>query len=102
MITEEDAKQRWCPFGRSVFGSPGTSATSGNRLWDNKPDPDSFCIASQCMAWEWDKKENKRKSDRAYTEWRDTGCDNPEVFETSQELSSARQLFEGDCGLKRK
>jgi len=49
-VTEEEAKQRWCPFAR-------IDSTAANR-----PNPgDNFdpsagwppCIASACMAWRW-------------------------------------------------
>ena len=40
MLTESDAKKKWCPFVRVV---PFTVAN---------------CIASRCMAWQWVKAED--------------------------------------------
>lgn len=46
MITEYDAKNRWCPFARlSEMG--GTFNRCG-------PAANVECIGSQCMAWRWD------------------------------------------------
>jgi hypothetical protein len=49
-MTEEDAKQKWCPFTRAMAASVGTSA---NRLLNGAPHRGSMCIASACMAWRW-------------------------------------------------
>lgn len=58
MMTEDEAKLRWCPFARD-------SETSGNRLryggYGESVDPqygakaagEFPCIASACMAWRW-------------------------------------------------
>jgi|LakMenEpi03Aug12_release.lakeMendotaPanAssembly.Ray.scaffolds.fasta_scaffold742957_2 hypothetical protein len=50
-MTEEDAKQKWCPFTRAMAASVSTSP---NRLVDGAPHRGSMCIASACMAWRWD------------------------------------------------
>jgi len=39
-MTEDQARQKWCPFGDDRIG-----------LIDS--DPPSLCIASDCMAWRW-------------------------------------------------
>jgi hypothetical protein len=49
MVTEEEAKKRWCPFARVVRSSTG-AMTSVNRDGPH-PDPRALCIASECMAW---------------------------------------------------
>lgn len=53
-MTEEQAKTRWCPFVRFVFGA--TDYPAGNRFdGDSETAADarsqSLCIASACMAW---------------------------------------------------
>lgn len=37
ILTEHEAREKWCPFARAVVGKTGTE-----------------CIASQCMAWDWE------------------------------------------------
>lgn len=56
MLTEEEAKTRWCPFARAVAPVVDTSAnviggTPANRGSGGAPDPDCRCLASGCMAW---------------------------------------------------
>ena len=51
-MTEDEAKQKWCPFARVM-----SAHDEGN--WNRgKPDEvyhrDPKCIASSCMAWRWD------------------------------------------------
>lgn len=50
MKTEEEARKCWCPFAR--WGT-GHDANSGNRHGDEWGHV--FCIASECMAWRWEK-----------------------------------------------
>lgn len=51
MMTEAEAKARWCPFANC---SNHGDASSGNRSWDGVPDnPAVRCIGSRCMAWRW-------------------------------------------------
>jgi hypothetical protein len=45
MMTEADAKNRWCPFARSLRGA--------NRDIEGGPDHACRCLASGCMAWRW-------------------------------------------------
>jgi len=62
-MTEEQAKEKWCPFGR-VIGAHADAGniqrlhTGYNRLWrrdsqEMEPAKASACIASRCMAWRW-------------------------------------------------
>lgn len=59
MLTEEEAKGKWCPFARVALdygeGTAGSRmVASANRGWADLADHlnvDSRCIASQCMAW---------------------------------------------------
>lgn len=54
MLTEKEAKEKWCPFARnpiplrSNLGNVGFVV--GNRAKDDDQSP---CIASECMAWRW-------------------------------------------------
>ena len=53
LLTEEQAKQKWCPWARIARDGSGI----GNRYsFDNDLATDSAfarCIASDCMAWRW-------------------------------------------------
>lgn len=55
MYTEEEAKGKWCPFGRSMNGM-------------NKPDPHSDyhtnCSASECMAWRFGYPQEYKHNDK--------------------------------------
>lgn len=54
--TEEEAKEKWCPFARQVVGD-AQAAASGNRdLNCGGPlavHDGNRCIGSRCMAWRW-------------------------------------------------
>lgn len=56
MMTESEAKQRWCPFVRFKSQHSG-SAPAHNRdvsLYDYESiGPEFACIGSRCMAWQW-------------------------------------------------
>lgn len=53
MHAEDEAKTKWCPFGRlSVTDEP-----AANR-WGNGSDQETKCIGSGCMAWRWGDKIN--------------------------------------------
>ena len=60
-MTEEEAKEKWCPFTRVGFwiNAPDDSflATSGNRM--TPMNDECNCIASGCMAWRWSRKDFK-------------------------------------------
>mgnify|MGYP001595231558 CR=1 FL=1 len=53
MMTEIEAKKRWCPFALRPLSSGG----SGNRGNDSGGTQvtNVNCLASGCMAWRWDK-----------------------------------------------
>lgn len=55
MMTEDEAKTKWCPFFRSAIAvRPGDDLEhSINRSDIRRPDnaPSDACLASQCMAW---------------------------------------------------
>lgn len=52
LVTEEEAKTRWCPHTRVIFEDAGT----GNR-WPGADDLllpiNSMCLGPGCMAWRW-------------------------------------------------
>ena len=59
-MTEEEAKTRWCPFARPVFGRDGGGRSfvlaAEGRKATVEPDGrlrnvEQTCIASACMAW---------------------------------------------------
>ncbi len=54
MLTETDAKAKWCPMAR-VGGDPGSEAAgvSYNRWPGGHHEAAASCIASDCMAWRW-------------------------------------------------
>lgn len=50
-LTEDEAKQKWCPEARTVF-SDGDGAI--NRTILGYGDDEGWrCLASECMAWRW-------------------------------------------------
>lgn len=52
-MTEEEAKQKWCPFVR--INMPGSSQQGFNRTVRERDNsllpPGAKCIGSACMAW---------------------------------------------------
>jgi hypothetical protein len=57
VLTEEEARKRWCPFARS-FDTPTELpehiiASGTNRKRGGAPDQWCLCIASDCMVWRW-------------------------------------------------
>ena len=56
-MTEQEAKQKWCPFVRFVTPQDDVEGDYNNRYTSvdmviRKESP-STCIASDCMAWRW-------------------------------------------------
>jgi len=62
LLTEQEAKERWCPFGKvalDVYDGSGecVGSTTVNRVSggtrNGQPVNGSKCLASTCMAWRW-------------------------------------------------
>ena len=53
-MTEDEAKQKWCPMVR--LGSVNGNAHYEGFCWNNRGDDthEANCIASECMAWRED------------------------------------------------
>ena len=52
LLTEKDAKTKWCPYAISAVRRYEDSASVVNRrIGSGKPDVDCMCIAADCMAW---------------------------------------------------
>ena len=49
-MLEEEAKSKWCPFGRTHAERDPQTATVNRRL-DGDPDDACLCLGSGCMAW---------------------------------------------------
>ena len=60
ILTEEEAKTKWCPFGRCVEKAWDAVVTLNDPRGDPGGDK-TMCIASQCMAWRWGTKPSKWK-----------------------------------------
>jgi hypothetical protein len=70
LVTEEDAKEKWCPFARVIERDCDGSTRARNRVVHLdaagnvlKEITDTLagtrCIGSACMAWRWEKSEAK-------------------------------------------
>ena len=86
MTTEEQARQKWCPFVRTAWAMNAADDTAAlctaNR---GNTDNDCLCIASDCMAWRgawrkkvtdrscWDKEELASKPTAPGKDWERIG-----------------------------
>lgn len=55
-MTEEEAKKKWCPFGRQPYDTGShVKAADQQYVTANRPGPSengwTLCIGSNCMAW---------------------------------------------------
>jgi hypothetical protein len=48
-MTENEAREKWCPFARVSAYDHSPNKDSGGNIR-----PGAYCIASRCMAWRWD------------------------------------------------
>lgn len=56
MHTEDEARQKWCPFARVIEmldDEPVEGYGVGNRSTMQTSHPHARCLASECMAWRW-------------------------------------------------
>ena len=65
LMTEEEARQKWCPFARDMLSAGGNRMAYGGGAEDEPESEDCArqfaaemaaahpCIASDCMAWRW-------------------------------------------------
>lgn len=52
LLTEKEAKTKWCPYAISAVRRYEDGASVVNRrIGSGKPDVDCMCIAADCMAW---------------------------------------------------
>lgn len=63
-MTEEEAKTKWCPFGRILAGTDGTPPLAASYNRSSELD-EPRCIASACMAWRWADPTTPHMDDRA-------------------------------------
>jgi hypothetical protein len=64
MMTEDEAKTKWCPMARTSSALEG--CCSINRLYVSSVTTETRCIASDCMAWRCIDREGWRRPDRGY------------------------------------
>ena len=86
MITEEEARKKWC-----VNAPPYKSVGY-------------FCVASECMAWEWGPHvtPTERMGSDVEVTTNEDGSFTRRVFKPLESQEDADKRREGDCGLKRK
>lgn len=52
LVTEEDARGKWCPHVRAIFHSDAGFVVAGNKF-SRDYELEHLCIASECMMWRW-------------------------------------------------
>ena len=95
MYTEDEAKEKWCPFGR-VTDTDGVP--SHNRFFSdasNQDVPQTMCIGPACMAWRWAGVASKARIERFKGYIANTGTTLAEALEAVPEDDTRR----GYCGL---
>lgn len=76
ILTESEARSKWCPEVRCVGGSDETAPrppaanchlnVGAGGMGLNRLPEYARCIASECMAWRWIDREGWRRPDRGY------------------------------------
>jgi hypothetical protein len=69
MLTEAEARDRWCPFARAANFDHDAHLPAGSvpvviNRWGHgnersRPHGDCMCLASRCMAWRWQGSEDR-------------------------------------------
>jgi hypothetical protein len=62
-MIEEEAKTKWCPFGKRYISDEFASGTGMTAINEPESDFRQSCIASDCMMWVWDRKKGGTYSD---------------------------------------
>lgn len=85
MLTEKEARERWCPFSRLV-AMDGDITHAGAPTGYNRPDSKTLgipssanCIGSLCMAWRWSQMEEDVRYFRSTAGIRCEGGDDDET-----------------------
>lgn len=98
MMTEEEAKTKWCPHVRvSGAGSIDGTEWLTNRE-DDGPDDLQFmnCVGSACMAWRWARVANPDFKERAIQQrWPEP----PDTRKPHEKERFVTSETEGFCGL---
>lgn len=81
ICSEEEAKKKWCPFTRIAVVCGNAGAAVNRYPLASTIEPECFCIASDCMAW-----------NRIYS----GNVDNPTK---EPNKGFAKRLISGYCGL---
>jgi hypothetical protein len=98
ILTEAEAKTKWCPFGRFLaevrVNRTTVAAAAVNTAGANdiRGQATSICIGSHCMAWRWAMKRNP--------DWKQSGIGGyplPHPDDTSPPYIEDRER--GYCGL---
>ncbi len=66
ILTEQEAKTRWCPLGRVAAAGDDDASSAVNRYSDGSDHPRSACIAGLCMAWRLAHKDSADGTERGY------------------------------------
>ena len=85
MITEEEARKKWCPFARLSTGA-NRSLHNMHKLADG-----TRCVASECMAW--------RRGSGEFERLDANGNPDPDCTGPSPWTYPDKKSVEGFCGL---
>lgn len=64
-MTEDEAKNKWCPFARVASLDDDREDVSARNRWSRDgetkwgPVAGAACIGSACMAWQWEQEANQ-------------------------------------------
>lgn len=78
LLTEDEAKAKWCPFSRVLVTDQAELPVAVNR--NNQTGAGGFwkgskCVASECMAWRWGSDAGQSETDGSVSyEDFDKGC----------------------------